>query len=847
MAVHNWRVSLGVFLVALVTLTTELVLMRVFDVILFSNIAYMIITSAMFAFGLAGVFAALFPLKPETDVRKPIAFLAAAGAAVTLLLLPIVNALPFNFDLIYEQKARQALYFALLYVVLVLPFFSAGLIFTWVFTAYSDWIRRLYFFDLFGAAVGCVILVPLMLPIGPGGLLFISAGLGLVASAMFARSKAWGVVACVLALALVVMPFAKQGGYYDFVEHNTDQKRGVKDARAAGEIEETFWDPVSKIDVVQQFQEDEATGERTFWRYHLAYDGGSQSSHMFPFDGDLPALREAIEEDIAIAPDHFWNRGVMASHYLKRDTDAEVAIIGSAAGQETKAALVFGARHVDAVEMVGAVVRLVTSDKYAPFIGNIFLDPRVDVRVDEGRSFLRSTERQYDIIQVFSNHTTSSVAAGTGAMMTTYLQTAEAYADFFRKLDEDGILQVNHHTYPKMIATAAMAWRELGRDSFQDHVLLFERDGQDNIPTMLIKMSPWTPAEVAEITEFMTRPVDNFYDTHYLRINPLDPENSYLPAEFYAGKLPPEIIAAAPYRLAEATDDRPYFNFLRRRIARLETDDAVYLNDTTRIRLNSQIQGEDLLIPLDVMHFFVTGAAALFFTVLCILLPLFLSKAGRAKWEGKSLGVLYFACLGAGFIIVELTYIQKFMHLIGFPLYTYSVVIFTMLLAAGLGSLSATRLRVEPGGRWWLPFIGTIALGLVVIFAQPMVTRAFVAQPLLVRSLVTAAMIFPPSFFMGMPLPLGILALRDKPAGAIAWAWGMNGLFTVVGGIGAALLSIYFGFTVTLLLALAIYVVAALVFAKFRVLAGTGQATGLVGAGATPHHADKPGQAPALG
>lgn len=814
---RDWRISIGVFLVALVTLTTELVLMRVFDVILFSNIAYMIITGAMFAFGLAGVFAALFPLKPDADVRRPIAVVSAVGAVATVALLPIVNGLPFSFDLIYEQKARQAVYFLLLYAALVLPFFSAGLIFTWVFTAYSSKIRRLYFFDLCGAAVGCVILVPLMRPIGPGGLLFVAGGLGLVASALFTRSKTWAWVACLLAVASVAAPIVRQGSYFDFVEHNRTMKRGVLDARERGDIELTLWDPVSKIDVVRDYHED-----GTLWRYHIAYDGGSQSSHMFKFDGDLPGLRSAIEADPAIITEQFWNRGVLASHYLKRDTDAQVAIIGSAAGQETKAALLYNASHVDAVEMVGSVVEVVTSDVYSSFIGDIFHDPRVEVHVDEGRSFIRRTDREYDVIQMFSNHTSSSVAAGTGAMATTYLQTAEAYADFFRKLDDDGVLHINHHTYPKMVATAALAWRNLGREDFQKHVLIFGRDGIDHLPTVLIKMSPWTQEEVATLTEFMTRPVDDPRDTHFVRVNPLDLENSYLSAAFYTGKLPAEIIDNAPYRLQEATDDRPYFNFMRRRVAKLERDDERFVTETVAGRLNSQLQGESFLIPMDVVHFYVTGGAALFFTVLFIALPLMFSKAGRAKWKGKSLGIAYFACLGAGFIIVELTYIQKFMHLVGFPLYTYSVVIFTMLFAAGLGSLSATRLKVEPSGRWWLPFVGTVVLGLGVIFVQPAVTHAFVAQPLGVRSLVTALLIFPPSFFMGMPLPLGILALRDKPAGAIAWAWGMNGLFTVVGGIGAALLSLYMGFTATLLIALAVYILAAVVFAQFRKAADAG-------------------------
>ncbi len=88
-----------------------------------------------------------------------------------------------------------------------------------------------------------------------------------------------------------------------------------------------------------------------------------------------------------------------------------------------------------------------------------------------------------------------------------------------------------------------------------------------------------------------------------------------------------------------------------------------------------------------------------------------------------------------------------------------------------------------------------------------------------IRVTTAALMMFPISFFMGMAFPLGILAIEKKPRGAIAWAWGMNGLFTNIGGIGAALLSIYLGFKMTLLLALLIYALAGMSFRRLGRLA----------------------------
>ena len=91
-----------------------------------------------------------------------------------------------------------------------------------------------------------------------------------------------------------------------------------------------------------------------------------------------------------------------------------------------------------------------------------------------------------------------------------------------------------------------------------------------------------------------------------------------------------------------------------------------------------------------------------------------------------------------------------------------------------------------------------------------------VASQQLRRILVAAAMIFPLGFFLGMPFPLGILALRHQPRGAIAWAWGLNGIFTLLGGLASVMMSIFFGFRLTLLVAAAIYIVALCCFARMR-------------------------------
>ena len=801
------RLSFGVFLVALVTLMVELLLIRVFDVVLVSNLGYMIISCALFAFGLAGVYGALRPL---TDLTKTDGYLARLGlalAASCVLQLPLLNANPFDLRLVVERPVIETFYFLLIYLTVTLPFFFAGLILATAFSVYATQIRKLYFFDLVGAALGAVIVVPLIRPLGPGGLMFVAAALALIAAALFRGRSLHLALAAGAAAVLIAVPLLRGDGYYDFRPHL--DKRGVLEALDSGEIELTLWDPVSKIDVIPVAADDDGGPEQAPAKF-VRYDGGSQSTHLFAFDGDFAALRRELDRDIDNAARYFWNRAVPLSHWFKADTDADVLIIGSAGGQETKAALTYGAGQVDAIEMVAAVVEVAT-DTYADYIGDLFLDPRVDVRVGEGRTFLRGTNKTYDIIQIFSNHTSSSIAAGNGAAATTYLQTADAYVEYFTHLKDDGILQVNHHIYPRMITTAALAWQWLGRQDFRKHVVVYERETDDPLPTMLIKMTPWTQEELARLDGYMLAPnPDNEYR---LMENPLDPEQSFLTNDFYDRPDAPELMDLVDYVVRPATDDRPYFNFIRRKLASLDPDASRFLDGGTAYVLNSQMRAG---APLDLIHFVVTGAAALMFALVFVFVPLLASPAGRSRWPDKLTSIFYFSCLGAGFIIIELTLIQIFMKLIGFPLYAYSVVIFTMLLAAGLGSLSADRFDISPKRHWALPFIGVLLCGGVLWLIYTPVFGLFLAAPLAVRILVGAAMIFPMGFFMGMPLPLGILALADRPRGAVAWAWAMNGLFTVIGGLIAAIGSIYLGFKVLLLIGFAIYVAAGIAFLRLH-------------------------------
>ncbi len=776
------RYNIGILLIAFAVLMLQLVLIRLLDVIWHSNMGYLVITLALFSFGVSGVYYAINPLKDKEHFYKVMSRLCFMYAASIGLIFVSFNYLPFRVAY-FEQSIFWGLSsFLIFFFSLSLPFFFAGLLTTVVFSAKAKNIQLVYFYDLVGAGLGTVAIIPLIEPLGVGGIVLVLMGVNLVVAGIFAgvpwsRWLGYGAGAFFL-----ILPFAYPG-YIDLGKHVVS-KRAIVEARDSDIIEYEVWDPISKIDVAD-----------LGGRKHIYYDGGSQSSYVYRFDGDYDALR-ALMPDYATS--HFWERHVIVSHYLKQDTDQTVMVLGSAGGQEIKGALTYGARHVDAVELVGSVVELMATE-YEEYSGGVTTHPNVNNQKGEGRSFLRHTELQYDIVQIFSNHTSSSIASGNGALSTNYLQTVEAYKLYFNSLKDDGILHINHHVYPRMVVTAARAWKEMGREDFLKHVIVWEAAGaRDDLPAFLIKMTPWTQEELDKMSAF-------FANTRQLRVNPIDPSNNYLPAEFFTGDLPQEIIDQVPYRISAVYDNDPYFNFLRKSQDWLEVDARNYTNKSIADLMNSQLTNT---VSNDIIHMVFTAGASVFFCIAFVFVPLFKSEVGRARWENKVPTLIYFCCLGAGFIIYELVLIQKFLLFIGYPLYTYGLVLFSLLFSAGLGSYCSELLKISPKNRWSWPFYGIFIYSVLWLTLGNWFLDSAAIDSMGLRILVSFLILVPLGFVLGMPFPLGIVYLSNKPSGGVAWAWAMNGLFTVFGGVIAVIVSIFIGFNNTLLIAFAFYALA---------------------------------------
>ena len=313
-----YHIRLGIFFVAFTTLLLELTLIRIFDHLWFTNMAYMIITLAMFSIGVSGVFISLGPAVFDRNFSRLMPFLAVTMAVATYLILPALNEFQFNYKAINENPAHAIAIFLVILAIISTPFLIAGLIIASLFSRFADKIQSLYFWDLVGAAAGCVMILFTVEDYGAPGLLILCTATALISAAFFVQIRVLSVILIVLAVAIGVKPLIRETPYN--IDPHMD-KRGFAHYFHNDKIEHSVWDPVSSIDIVD-FR------EGIKW---VAYDGGTQTSYYYKFDGDFKALLSNLDE---LKTAQFWGPYVLASHYLKRQTKQKVLIIGAAVDAE---------------------------------------------------------------------------------------------------------------------------------------------------------------------------------------------------------------------------------------------------------------------------------------------------------------------------------------------------------------------------------------------------------------------------------------------------------------------------------------------------------------------------------
>jgi len=788
----------AVFLVGFSVLTLELSLVRILDVALTCELSYLVTSLAILGIGLAGFASCIQPTASQ-KLKPPRSFqIELLGMSISIaLIVPVLNAIPFAPDEVFQNPVKQFFWFLLIYVALITPFFCSGLFCIGIFSKHYKQVHSLYFADLMGAGVASIGVHSLVKSYGPGGLVLVASATSLVACSVMSPSKTkWKLVTLLGSLCLAVLP-ALHTAYFDV--HPYANKIGILTALSRNKVSDTLWDPVSQIQVFEKLRPN---------RRYISYDGGRQSSIFYRFDGDLPKLRLNLESGATIS-DHFWGKYTLISHYLYGGTKAEVLILGAAGGAEIKAALLYGASHIDAVEVVEAVMNL-AKGKYAAFLGNVPNHPNVHWHAAEARSFIRKSNRKYDVLQIHSAHTSSSISQGAGALSPVYLQTEEAFEQYFGAMKEDGLIHINHHLYPRVISTAAAAWSRRGGTDFRAHVVVIDDTQGSPLPTILIKMRPWKPGEVKRVEDFFASEFAGDSTKYKVVVNPVHPERNEIDASVLFN---PTAIKNDRFELSATTDNRPFFNFTRRTFTPVTEDDARWLSLGGVQFLKDSSKG---FVPLDIIHLALTAVVTVLVGIVFLVFPsLLLPASARPRLASAGPAILYFACLGSGFMILQNAITQKVILILGSPALALTTTLTTMLLFAGVGSFLSSRLTDFVRNSVFLLFLFLALLVPATWAALDYLIELSANWQKSIAVLSVAVCIAPLCLALGMPFPIGMAKIGTQER-LVAWCWSANGVFSVVGGLFCALVGAFWGLQFTVSSAALLYLLAGCLYIQLR-------------------------------
>jgi hypothetical protein len=168
----------------------------------------------------------------------------------------------------------------------------------------------------------------------------------------------------------------------------------------------------------------------------------------------------------------------------------------------------------------------------------------------------------------------------------------------------------------------------------------------------------------------------------------------------------------------------------------------------------------------------------------------------------------YFAALGVGFILIELALLQKLILLMGNPTMTFALLLFTLLMSSGAGSLLSSRIAKSNMKNLVFVIGGIAGLGILYVLFLPPIIYSTIAQPFEVKAAVSIAILAPIGFLMGMPLPTGMRLIKVHRPDYIPWMWAVNGAFSVLGAVLAIALGILYGSSLAMVLGILIYLIA---------------------------------------
>jgi hypothetical protein len=785
---------IGLFMVALATLMYEILLTRIFSVTMLYHFAFVALSVAMFGMTVGALIVYLCPriFVPERLHQ----WLAVAAVAFPVaMVLSFLTQLSVPFRIHPSIVAVYAIGFT--YAVIAVPFVVSGIVVCLSLTGFPSRVSRLYAADLAGAAIGCVLLIPVLdYSDGPTAVLWVCflASLGAIAFAGVAGGRIRSAAAAVSVLLLIAAAGHTVLVWKHFPVFRILYIKGSFEARPLYEK----WNSYSRVRVNG---DQDALVEPQGWGLSRSLPADLRV-HQLQMDIDVVAGTVMTGYDgTAAAVRHLGYDVTNLAYHVRPGANA--LVIGAGGGRDVLSALTLGATSVVAVEINKDILRTVNG-RFGDFTGHLDRDPRVRFVNDEARSYVARSKEHYGLIQISLIDTWAATAAGAFVLSENAIYTSEAWTTFVQHLTPDGLLSVSRWYYrdspAEMYRTTTLAvdaLRRIGVANPRDHIVIVRNmtmanrpETPDGVGTLLVSRRPFTEAELAKINRVCAEMGFEVMFTPTMSHDDVFPRLTARDADAF--------VASFPLRINAPTDNSPFFfNMLR-------------LRDMFRLDLLDSGKQSNNLKAVATLAVLLGVVSVL--TALCIALPLWLSKTDLA---GSHALLLFFGAIGVGFMLVETSQMQRLIIALGHPTYALSVVLFALLLSSGLGSYLTSAVGADGIGRAGAIRLAALVAVLLLIGAvTPTVVRATMAASTPVRIAAAVGLLFPGGLMMGMAFPLGMKLAASRAAVLTPWLWGVNGAASVLASVLSVCIALSWSISAAFYAGCLAYVVAVLAFIR---------------------------------
>jgi spermidine synthase len=777
------------------TLLLELALTRVLSVANWYHFGFLVVSTALLGFGASGVTLSLWTgLREKMLLDHALAYLSLSFSFVTLVSFWLMQRIPFQpFRLLLDRW--QLVFTLLYYLILAAPFFCAGLAITLLLSRSGKQVHRLYAADLLGAGLGCAAIWGIMPTFGGSGSVVVAATLGLLATVVFKAStpSVYTLITGLAATGMLVLAFLVDQAIPISV---LPDKRHPLQPRGRQPIH-TAWNSFSKIDVYELPAEPKEG--RPNPGFSIIIDAGGAGTA-------IPDLSKGARNYLTQARDY---QPAGLAYVGKKHP--KVLIIGSGAGREVLEALYFGASSITAVEINPAINDIVTK-RMRQHWGGLFEQPEVQLVTEDGRSFVRRSKEDYDAIISLQTMTDAALTSGALGLSETYVLTVEAFADYWKHLKPDGVLLVTRPRFqiPKLFATTHEMFERLGLSNPANHLFAFRGlvspfGHQRFLSGFLLQKSPLQQEQIDAMAKRLGLSRSDWVDVDQPEIfySPFkSPQTRYGALLFdlaHSTALSP-IYASNRQLLRPATDDRPFFN---------QTVGFATLRPTIfRGVFGAGENGDPDNQPVAEVTLVVLLVQAVAVAGVLIVLPLARFSNQGLRTPGRLSFLTYFAGLGLGFIMIEIVLLQRFILFLGQPIYTFSVVLASLLIFTGVGSFIASRFRDISRSVLSRLLLAAVAGIVVMLLVMPPLLSFALGLALGLRIVIAIILIAPLGVVLGMPFPTGLRLVSDTVPVLVPWAWAVNGFFTVIGSVAAVILAMVLGFTAVFVTAGFCYLIA---------------------------------------